>query len=264
MQRIIVIVVLSVLTVVESGCDKIKTELERRHLGSASQKETTHSTSQTQKTLPIKLNDGEGTSGKKQIVFRIDLPADEKIQIRLINNATPEEMSKNAAADSPKETLKAAQPSPEAQDAPSDKPNRSAESAEKKPVRELNVQKDEESKSEIKTETEKESHSETKTDQDETFPPPPVPAPSVVVPAREMNSLPPAPEKQVKNASASEQPSEPAPAEKAVGLALSVTPPEINALPSNKTQNSAPATNKPTLSNPWAIPNADYPLGYYE
>jgi hypothetical protein len=58
MQRIIVIVVLSVLTVVESGCDKIKTELERRHLGSASQKETTHSTSQTQKTLPIKLNDG--------------------------------------------------------------------------------------------------------------------------------------------------------------------------------------------------------------
>ena len=264
MQRIIVIVVLSVLTVVESGCDKIKTELERRHLGSASQKETTHSTSQTQKTLPIKLNDGEGTSGKKQIVFRIDLPADEKIQIRLINNATPEEMSKNAAADSPKETLKAAQPSPEAQDAPSDKQDRSAESAEKKPVRELNVQKDEESKSEIKTETEKESHSEMKSYQDETFPPPPVPAPSVVVPARELNSLPPAPEKQVKTASASEQPSEPAPAEKAVGLALSVTPPEINALPSNKTQNSAPATNKPTLSNPWAIPNADYPLGYYE
>lgn len=261
MQRIIVIIVLSVLTVVESGCDKIKTELERRHLGSASQKEIIHSTSRTQKTLPIKLNDGEGTSGKKQIVFRIDLPADEKIQIRLIKNSVPEKELKTVFTAPPKENAQEAfQPKEKGS---LDKPD-SPVDQEKKPQPEQPEAKDEESKSEIKTETEKESHSEMKSYQDETFPPPPVPAPSVVVPARELNSLPPAPEKQVKTASASEEPSEMAPAEKAVGLALSVTPSEINALPSNKAQNSASATNKSTLSNPWAIPNADYPLGYYE
>ena len=262
MQRIIVIVVLSVLTVVQFGCDKIKTELERRHLGSAPQKEITHSISQTQKTLPIKQNDGEGMSGKKQIVFRIDLPADEKIQIRLIKNATSKEMSKNVAEDSPKETLKAAQTSPENEESPCNNSDRSAESVEKKSTRELNDQKDEESKSEIRTEMERESHSEMKTDQDETFPPPPVPAPTVVVPVKEMNFPPALPDKQIKNASASEEPSEMASAEKAVGLALGVDPPEtISSIP-NKPSKAAPAANNALPSNPWAIPNADYPLRY--
>lgn len=262
MLRIIVIVVFGVLAVVQSGCDKIKTELERRHLGSAPQKEITHSTPQTQIALPVKQDDVKEQPERKQIVFHIDLPADEKIQIRLVKNAAPEEMPKDVAAASPKETLTAVQTPPKAEEAPSDKPDRPTESAEKKPAKELKEQKDEESKSEIKTEKDKESRSEMKTNVDETFPTPPVPAPTVVVPALETISPLAAPDLRAENNKTSPESSEPAPAEKAVGLALAVDPPETNASPSNKAQNVASATDKLTPS-PWAIPNAEYPLRYY-
>lgn len=261
MRRIIVVLI--VLAVVLSGCDKIKMELERRHLGAAVEKENDNS----QKTLPVKQeevnvkqdNDKE-TSKRKQIVFRIDLPADEKIQIRLIKNSVPEDELKNDVAAPSKENAKEAVLFKE--NGSLDKPDSPIEQ-EKKPQPEQPEAKDVESKSEIKSETDSESRSEMKTDDEETFPPPPVQAPTVVVPAKEMIFQSALPDNQVKRASERAQPSEMAPAEKAVGLALGVDPPEtISSIP-NKPSKAVPSANA-LLSNPWTIPNADYPLRYYE
>lgn len=259
MLRLFVIIALSVLTVVYTGCDKIKTELERRHLGSETHNEAALATPNAAKTISVKQDDVKETSKRRLIVFRIDLPADEKIQIRLIKNSAPEETSKNGAAASPNETLKAAQIPPETAELPRDKPERPAASIEKKSTKELDEQKDEESKSEIKTETDRESRSEMKTDEEDVSPPPPLLAPTVVVPAEETTSQPALPDMKIKNSLASSKSSEPAPADKAVGLALSVTSPETN----NKAQNAASSTDKQKLSSPWAIPDAEYPLRYY-
>lgn len=263
MLRIIAVVILGVLAVVQSGCDKIKTELERRHLGAEEHKETLPKTYQEIKAFNVKRNGVKETSERKQIVIRIDLPTDEKIQIRLIKNAALEEMSKDVCAAPPKETLKTVETPPEAEEALRSKPDNPAESVKEKSAKELNDQKDDESKSEIKTETDKESRSEMKTDGDDVSTPPPLLAPTVVVPAEGMNSPPVLPDMPIKNSLASSKLSEPSPAEKAVGLALSVTPPEMNASPSNKAQNAASSTDKPTPSSPWSIPNAEYPLRYY-
>ena len=263
MLRIITVVILGVLAVVQSGCDKIKTELERRHLGAEEHKDALPKTYQEIKAFNDKRNGVKETLERKQIVIRIDLPTDEKIQIRLIKNAAPEEMSKDVAAVSPKETLKTVETPPEAEEAHSNKPDHPAESVKEKSAKELNDQKDEESKSEIKTETDKESRSEMKTDGDEVSAPPPLFAPTVVVPAEGMSSPLALPDMQIKNSLASSKSYEPSPAEKAVGLALSVTPPEMNASPSSKAQNAASSTDKPTLSSLWSIPNAEYPLRYY-
>lgn len=260
MRRIIV--VLSVLAVVLSGCDKIKTELERRHLGVSVEKENEKS----QKTLPVKQdevnvkqNDVKEASERRQIVFRIDLPADEKIQIRLIKNSASEGDTTNDAAALPKEDAKEAAPPNEGGSL--DEPDSPVE-LEKKPQTEQPEVKDVESKSEIKSETDRESRSEMKTDGEETFLPHPVPAPMIVVPSKEMISPPALTDNQVQRASESAQPSEMAPAEKAVGLALGVEPPEtIPSIP-NKPSNAAPSANV-QQSNPWTIPNADYPLSYY-
>ena len=255
MQRIIVIIVLSAAAVL-SGCDKIKTELERRHLGAAVEKESV----KTQKTLPVKQDDVKPHSKRKQIVFCIDLPANEKIQIRLIKNSVPEEEPKNDVGVPPKEDAKeAALPKEDGSLVKPDSPT----DQEKKPLMDQSEAKDKASKSEIKSETEPKSDSDRKTEQEESLPPPPALAPTVVVPAREMTSPPELPDMLVKNSLASSKSPEPTPAEKAVGLALSVTPPEMNASPSNKALNAASATDKSTPSNPWAIPNADYPLRYY-
>ena len=257
MLRIIAIIVLSAAAVL-SGCDKIKTELERRHLGSASQKESTHSISQTQRTLPVKKDDVKEASERKQIIFRIDLPTDEKIQIRLIKNLISEEAKSDSVIP----------PGDVSKEAPSlkdevyhDKSERPAE-LEKKSQSKQTDAKDDQPKSEMKSDTEPETHSEMKTDSVEAFPPPPVLAPTVVVPARETGSESALPEEHVKTALAPER-FEPTPAEKAVGLALSVPKPETGSPTSSEPINAAPASKKTSFSNPWAIPNADYPLRYY-
>ena len=256
MRRIIV--VLSVLVVVLSGCDRIKTELERRHLGSETYKETALAASQAVKAFNVKRNDVETPAERKQIVFRIDLPSDEKIQIRLIKNSVSEEYPKNDVVALPKEDAKEVAPPNE--DGSLDKPDSPVEQ-EKKPQTQQPEANDVEPKSEIKSETDNESRSEMKTDDEETFTPPP--APMVVVPAMETISQPALPDKQVKRALAIAEPSELAPAEKAVGLALGVDPPEtISSIP-NKPSKAAPSANS-ALSNPWTIPHADYPLRYYE
>lgn len=257
MLRIIVIIVLSAAAVL-SGCDKIKTELERRHLGAEAHKSASSVTPDDLKTRPVNQRDVKEASERKQIIFRIDLPADEKIQIRLIKNPISEEAKSDAVVP----------PGDVSKEAPSlkdevfhDKSERPAE-LEKKSQSKQTDAKDDQSKSEMKSDTEPESHSELKTDSVEAFPPPPVLAPTVVVPARETGSESALPDEQVKIALASKR-FEPTPAEKAVGLALSGPKPETGLPTSSEPINAAPASKKTSVSNPWAIPNADYPLRYY-
>ena len=177
MQRIIVIVVLSVLTVVLSGCDKIKTELERRHLGTECHKQT----AQVEKTSGDKHNDVAVPAARKQIVIRIDLPTDEKLQIRLIKLPISEETPKDVVVPSNetplKETIKETAPhaeivrnKPENTVEPEKKESTERKEPDKKTPIELEAPKSEEPQSELKTDAEQEPKSEMKTDQEEPLP----------------------------------------------------------------------------------------------
>lgn len=258
MLRIIIVVVLSALAVVQSGCDKIKTELERRHLGSETHKSASSAAPDYLKTLsvnqPVNKNDVKGASERTQIIFRIDLPADEKIQIRLIKSQDSEETTSDSL-------ISSKEPPVPKDDVFHDRHESPAE-LEKKSQPKQTDEKDEGAKSEMKSDAEPESHSEMKTDSEEAFPQPPVIAPTVVVPARETASESALPEERVKTTLASER-FEPTPAEKAVGLALSAPKPET-ILPASDRAITIPRANAAAASSPWAIPNAEYPLRYYQ
>ena len=277
MQRIIVIVVLSVLTVVLSGCDKIKTELERRHLGMECHKQTVH----VEKTSGDKHNDAAAPAARKQIVIRIDLPTNEKLQIRLIKlpeSEIPESEAKTNDVISPsnetppKETVKEDAPraevvrnKPEKSVEPEKKESTETKESDKKTPIELEAPKSEEPQSEIKTDAEQEPKSEMKTDREEPVSAViPASAPMVIVPAREPALPPLSPDAHEISALSQFVKSNPAPAEAAVGSALSTTPPSVSSVPAlSEPINSATIAPKASSSSPWAIPNADYPLRYY-
>ena len=265
MRQSIVILVLSVIVIVLSGCEKIKTELERRHLRSEIQKTSTSAALDELKTFNNKQNDVETPSTRKQIVLRIDLPTDEKIQIRLIKSPVPEAAPESVAPaqeTSPKEMLKEAASLKE--EKPLDKSEKSVESdKEKEKSTEKTDSKDEKSKSEIKTDLDQEPEPEPeKETHREESPLPRNSVPTVVVPGREIESKPALPDEQVQKSLSRPEPSEMAPAEKAVGIAIGISPEEIAPV-SRESLNAAPAASKPSSSNPWAIPDAEYPLGYY-
>ena len=153
MRQTIAIVILSVLVVVLSGCDKIKTELERRHLGAESYKQT----AKVDNSFDDKRNNPEVPSARKQIIIRIDLPMEEKLQIRMIKLPVAEEKN-NDVVNSPNESLK--------EDAPrADIPQSKDEKAvvpDKKSTKKLEAPKSEVPKTEIKTDVEQEPKSEMK------------------------------------------------------------------------------------------------------
>ncbi len=264
MRRIIVIAVLIVLTVFLPGCDKFKMELERRHLG----KERHNQTALVEKASDDKQNDGDkqnnddkqnnvaASSEKKQIVIRIDLPTDEKIQIRLVKLPVSEENNTDEAVNSPNKALKNDAPHDEV---PRNQPEQKVE-LNTKTSKELETPKSEEPKTEIKTDAEQEPKSEIKTDREEAQP---ESTPTVIVPARAESSEPILPDANEISALSRFEKPKPAPAEAAVASALTVTPPET-IVPSSKTPLKAPLeTVKPSSPELWAIPNADYPLRYY-
>ena len=142
------------------------------------------------------------------------------------------------------------------------------ESAEKKdldkktPI-ELEAPKSEEPQSEIKTNADQEPKSEMKTDREEPLEPT-LSAPTVIVPARETTSSPISPDSHEISALSQFVKSNPAPAEAAVGSALSASPPPVSSVPApNKPINAATIAPKASSSSPWTIPNVDYPLRYY-
>ncbi len=250
MRRIAVIVVLSVLMVVFSGCDKIKTELARRHLGTESCKQTpmVEKTPDHADDKQVKV---EAPSVSKQIVIRIDLPADEKLQIRLVKLPVSEE-------------------TPNDEEKSNDVVNPTNETSPKEPdkklPKELETPKDEVPRSEIKTDADEEPKSEMKTVREEPLPAViPAPAPMVIVPARETASEPISPDMDEMPALSRFVKSNPSPAEAAVGSALSVPPPATSSPMPNEPSNNAAVIEPKTSSavNPWAIPNAEYPLRYY-
>lgn len=263
MRRIIEILVLSVMVVVLSGCEKIKTELERRHLASETHKSASPETINALKTPavnhPVNQRGVKTVSERKQIIFRIDLPANDKIQIRLIKNPVVEEGAPDAIIPPGNVSKETPSLKDEASHAAPDPP---AELEQKSQSKQPDA-KDEESKSEMKSDTEPEAHSEMKTDSEEAFPSPPVFAPTVFIPARETTSQPEKPDMQVQKNSGRPEPSEPTPAEKAVGLALSVSPPETILPASSRAIKAAPKANAESTSSPWALPDAQYPLRYY-
>ena len=272
MRQIIVIVVLSVLTVVLSGCDKIKTELERRHLGMERHKQT----AQAEKTSDDNHSDVAAPAARKQIVIRIDLPTDEKLQIRLIKLPESEEKLNDVVSSPnetpPKETIKEDAPhaeilrnKPENTVEPEKIESTETKESDKKTPIESEAPKSEEPQSEIKTDAEQEPKSEMKTDREEPISAViPVPAPMVIVPARETTSPPISPDAHEISALPEFVKSNPAPAEAAVGSALSVTPPSVSRVPaSNEPINAATMAPKASSSSAWSIPNADYPLRYY-
>ena len=280
MRRIIVIVVLCVLMVVLSGCDKIKTELERRHLGTERCKQTAL-VEKTPDHADDKQNSVETPSVNKQIIIRIDLPSDEKLQIRLIklpvSEETPndEEKSNDNVSPknetSPKETIKEDSLNAENLRNKSENPIESEkkESTEKKepdqktPI-ELETPQSEELQSEIKTDADEEPKSEMKTDREEPAPAViPAPAPMVIVPARAMASKPILPDTNEKPALSRSVKPNPSPAEAAVESALSVPPPPTRAPAPKEPSNGAVKASKTSAVNPWAIPNEECPLQYY-
>ena len=248
MRRIIVIVVLTVLTVVLSGCDKIKTELTRRHLGAESCKQTplVEKTPDHADDKQVKV---EAPSVSKQIVIRIDLPSDEKLQIRLVklpvSEETPNDEEKSNDGASPTNETSPKEP-------------------DKKSPIELETPKNEEPRSEIKTDADEEPKSEMKTYREEPAPAViPAPAPMVIVPARATASQPISPDTNEMPALSRSVKPNPSPAEAAVGSALSVTPPATRAPVPNEPSNGAAIEPKASAVSPWAIPNAEYPLRYY-
>ena len=243
MRRIIVIVVLSVLMVVLSGCDKIKTELERRHLGTEQCKQTAL-VEKTPDHSDDKQDGGKPISARKQIVIRIDLPTDEKLQIRLIKLPVSEETPNDGA-------------SPTNETSPKE--------PDKKLPKELETPKNEEPRSEIKTDADEEPKSEMKTDREEPLSAViPVPAPTVIVPARATASQPILPDVDEAPALPRSVKYNPSPAEAAVESALSVPPPPTTIVPaSNESSNGAVKASKTPVVNPWTIPNEECPLQYY-
>lgn len=281
MRRIAVFFVLSVLMVVFSGCDKIKTELERRHLGAESCKQTLL-VEKTPDHADDKQNGVETASARRQIVIRIDLPADEKLQIRLVKLPVTEETPKDEEKSndvvspsnetSPKETIKEdalnaenLRNKPENPVETEKKESVEKKEPDKKSPKELETPKDEEPRSEIKTDAEEELKSEMKTDQEESTPAViPAPAPMVIVPARATASQPISPDTNEMPALSRSVKPNPSPAEAAVESALSVPPPPTTIVPAPKeTSNGAVMESKASAVNPWAIPNEECPLQYY-
>lgn len=276
MRRIILILLLIVFVIALSGCEKIKAELERRHLGGntqkQTQKETSPSTPQAQKTSDDMPIADETSSKRKQIVFRIELPTDEKIQIRLIKN--PEEVQSDSsyplASNVTENKSKAEFETQESKDEKNkDKTEKQESNVDEQSVgaiekhlvqqrRNADQQEssDEQSRSGIKT------GAGIKTDLEDSSPAiKPVAAPIIVVPESEMTS--PAESLDRQKELSRQKTTQTAPAEKAVGTALSITPPETK-LPVSEEKSDGTITSKKTSSgNPWAIPNADYPLRYY-
>lgn len=285
MRQTIAIVILSVLVVVLSGCDKIKTELERRHLGAESYKQT----AKVDNSFDDKRNNPEVPSARKQIIIRIDLPMEEKLQIRMIKLPVAEEKN-NDVVNSPNESLK--------EDAPrADIPQSKDEKAvvpDKKSTKKLEAPKSEVPKTEIKTDVEQEPKSEMKTDREESLPDVvPAPAPKVVVPAKEATLPPVSPDIHEMSALSQFVKSNPAPASAcpleqedkvllpkkpdlalpasnqeptlspAVASALTASPPETIVPSTSKPLKAPLETAKPSSPEPWALPNAEYPLSYY-
>ena len=295
MRRIIVLLLLCVFVVSHSGCDKIKAELERRHLSDQTQKETQKDNQKEtqkeafkskipeQKTHRIKRTAVEPPSERRQIVFRIDLPTDEKIQIRLIKSPAPAEVksdsffpldssSMQSALETKIETgkqeiknQKQAETKDEKQEYKSEKPDSSVEEESIGALETHLVEQRQMADSQQEKEASVElPQSGIETDREVRFPATaPISAPTVVVPANEMTAPPAAPDSAEKKELSRSETSETAPAENAVGLALSVTPPETLPPEQSETPNEAPEANKSPLVNPWSIPNADYPLRYY-
>ena len=278
MRRIIVIVVLSVLTVVLSGCDKIKTELERRHLGTECHKQT----AQVEKTSDDKHNDAAAPETRKQIVVRIDLPTDEKLQIRLIklpesevsdSEEKPNDVVSPSNETPPKETIKEDAPhaeivrnKPEKSVEPEKKESTERKESDKKTPIELEAPKSEEPQSELKTDAEQEPKSEIKTDREEPISAViPARAPTVIVPARATASPPPiTPDAHEISALSEFVKTNPAPAEAAVESALSAPlPPTTNNPATIEPSTGAVKASKTSAVNPWAIPNEECPLQYY-
>lgn len=277
MQRIILILLLSVFVIGQSSCDKIKTELERRHLGAERHKQT----ALAEKTPDDKHNNVEThwereKSERKQIVIRIDLPTDEKLQIRLIKLPVSEEKPNGVVSPSnepsPKEPIKANSPraeilhnQPEKSVEPDKKESTDKKESHKKTPIELDAPKSEEPKSEIKTDAEQKPKSEMKTDREEPLPEViPLSAPTVIVPAGAMASEPNLPDANELPALSRVVKSKPAPAEVSVESALPATPTPWTIPPqSNDSLNNASMTSKASSASPWAIPNAYYPLRYY-
>lgn len=260
MTRIIIIVVLSVIAFVQSGCDKIKTELERRHLGSEPHNAAPPAQSNPLKTFHVKRNDTETPLERKQIVLRIDFPSDEKIQIRLIKNLNSAEELKSVVLPPQNEALKESV-SPK-EDHSSDKPENTVES-EKKKQSEPEAIKDKESQSEIKPDSEQEPQPEMKTGRDEDLQASAsAHTPTIVVPAKE-TTTPVSPDANERLALSQLVKSNSAPSEAAVGSALTVTPPSAILPGTDEKLNAVPEGNKPSLSNRWSIPNTEYPLRYY-
>ena len=277
MRRIILIFLLSVFVVALSGCDKIKSELERRHLGGRAENdthiETSPSTLQEQKTSENAPNAVETSSQRKQIVFRIDLPTDEKIQIRLIKNpeeaesVSPVQSDSNVTENKSKAEFETQKLKDEKNEDKSGKQESSVEeqsmgSIETHLVEQHKKAKEPESSDE-QTRSEIKSDSGIKTDREESSPTiKPVSAPTIVVPSSSKMTLPPRTLNKQKELSRQES-TEMTPAEKAVESALSITPPETK-LPASKEKSAGTITPQETSSAcPWAIPDADYPVQYY-
>lgn len=275
MRRIIVILLLSVFVIAQSGCDKIKAELERRHLGKQTQtqeqKEPSSSTPQTQKTPDDALNSDETSSKRKQIVLRIDLPTDEKIQIRLIKN-TPSEEIKTDSPDPSASNSTESKPKAEFEtnkletkdDNQENKSEKQKLSVEEESVGAIKTHLDQQQgKAEKQDSSNEQSRSETKMDREERSPAiEPASTPTIVVPSSRM-PLPPDPlDGQEKKELTRQETAEMAPAEKAVGSALSITPLETTLPVSKERLNGTLPSKETSDANPWAIPNADYPLRY--
>lgn len=273
MRRIIVIFLLSVFVVALSGCDKIKSELERRHLGGRAENNThieaTPSTLQEQKTSENTPNAVETSSKRKQIVFRIDLPTDEKIQIRLIKNpeeaesVSPVQSESNVTENKSKAEFetKKQESKDEKQE---DKSRKQESSVEEQSMGSIETHLVEQHKKAKEPESsDDQSPSGIKTDREESSPAiKPVSAPTIVVPSSSKMTLPPKTLNRQKELSR-QITTEMTPAEKAVESALSITPPETK-LPAPKEKSAKTITPQETSSAcPWSIPDADYPVQYY-
>lgn len=270
MRQIIAILLLSVLVIALSGCDKIKAELERRHLGDQTKKElnqdTPQPTPQVQKTSDDALIADQTSSKRKQIVFRIDLPSDEKIQIRLIKNpedvesVSPVQSESSLTESKSKAEIETQETKEKKQENKSEKPESSVEEQTMGAIETHLVEQ--RRKAEEQQASDERPQPEMDMDRQERSPAiEPASAPTIVVPSSELAS-PPKPFERKDNQPRLDT-TEMAPAEKAVGAALSLTPPETKMPASREKSNGTLTPEKTTSVNPWAIPNADYPLQYY-